>query len=51
MIYITSLPVSLLVFLLGVLFLYKGADWLVDGTSKTAVRLGVSSLIVALTVV
>jgi len=51
MIYITSLPVSLLVFILGVLLLYKGADFLVDGASKTAVRLGVSSLIVALTVV
>jgi len=51
MIYITSLPVSLLVFILGVLLLYKGADFLIDGASKTAVRLGVSSLIVALTVV
>ena len=51
MTYITSLPVSLLVFLLGILFLYKGADFLIDGASKTAVRLGVSSLIVALIVV
>ena len=51
MIYITSLPIALLIFILGVLFLYKGADFLVDGASKTAVRLGVSSLIVALTVV
>jgi len=51
MIYITSLPIAFFIFILGVLFLYKGADFLVDGASKTAVRLGVSSLIVALTVV
>ncbi len=35
----------------GIVFLAKGADWLVDGASRIALRLGVSSFVVGLTVV
>lgn len=35
----------------GAIFLYFGADWLVTGSSKLAARLGVSSLIIGLTIV
>jgi len=38
-------------FILGVLFLYKGSDMLVDGTVKTAVHLGVSALIISVLLV
>ena len=38
-------------FILGILFLYKGSDILVDGTSKTAAQFGVSSLIISVIVV
>jgi cation:H+ antiporter len=34
-------------FIIGVLFLWKGSDILVDGTSKTAAQLGVSALIIS----
>ena len=34
-------------FILGVIFLWKGSDILVDGTSKTAAQLGVSTLIIS----
>ncbi len=51
MTFVTSLPIAIFIFILGVLLLYKGADFLIDGASKTAARLGISSLIVALTVV
>lgn len=43
--------VSVPAFIAGVLFLYKGSDILVDGTSKTAARIGVSSLIISLIIV
>jgi cation:H+ antiporter len=42
---------ALPVFLLGVFFLYKGSDYLVDGTSKTAAQLGISSLIISVILV
>ena len=38
-------------FIVGVLFLWKGSDILVDGTSKTAVHLGISALIVSVILV
>jgi len=38
-------------FVLGIYFLIKGADWIVDGASSMAKRFGVSSLIIGLTVV
>jgi len=38
-------------FLIGVVFLWKGSDILVDGTSKTAAQLGVSSLIISVLLV
>ncbi|HHH80289.1 MAG TPA: calcium/sodium antiporter [Thermoplasmatales archaeon] len=50
-----SLTLNLIIesvfFLVSVLLLYKGSDILVIGTSKTAARLGVSSLVISLTVV
>jgi cation:H+ antiporter len=39
------------VFIFGVILLWKGSDILVDGTSKTAAKLGVSSLIISLIIV
>ena len=39
------------IFVVGVVLLYKGSDILVDGTAKTAARLGISSLIISLIVV
>jgi len=38
-------------FIIGVLLLYKGSDLLVDGTVKTALHLGVSTLIIAVLLV
>jgi len=40
-----------LVFITGVVLVVKGADWLVDGSSSLARRLGVSDLAIGLTVV
>lgn len=42
---------ALPVFIVGVLFLWKGSGILIDGTSKTAVQLGVSSLIISVILV
>ncbi len=44
-------PLNVLMFVLGVFFLYKGSDVLIIGTSKTAARLGVSSLVISLTII
>ena len=38
-------------FIIGIFLLWKGSDILVDGTSKTAAGLGVSSLIISLIIV
>ena len=43
--------ITYLLFALGIVFLVKGADWIVDSSSSLAKRLGVSSLIIGLTVV
>jgi len=40
-----------LLFVLGLVFLVKGANWIVDGSVSLARRLGVSSLVIGLTVV
>ncbi len=47
------LPIELSIpaFIAGIALLYKGSDILVDGTSKTAARIGVSSLIISLIIV
>lgn len=42
---------TLPVFIIGVIFLWKGSDILVDGTSKTAAHLGISALIVSVILV
>ncbi len=46
-----SIGLAILAFIVGVIFLYKCSDILVDGTSKTAVQLGISSLIISVIVV
>ena len=46
-----SIGLAILAFIVGVIFLYKCSDILVDGTSKTAVHLGISSLIISVIVV
>lgn len=40
-----------ILFILGIILLIKGADWLVDGASSLAKKLGVSTLVIGLTVV
>ena len=49
------LPVELLIHFLwlagGFVLLYFGAEWLVKGASEIALRLGISPLVVGLTVV
>ena len=42
---------SYVLFAVGIYFLIKGADWIVDGASSIAQRLGVSNLVIGLTVV
>lgn len=42
---------NLFLFIVGFVFLIKGADWLVSGASSLANRLGVSALVIGLTIV
>ncbi|MFW6120214.1 MAG: calcium/sodium antiporter [Petrotogales bacterium] len=46
-----SIGLAIPALIAGVLFLYKGSDILINGTAKTAVQLGVSSLIISLIIV
>lgn len=46
-----SIGFAVLAFLGGILFLYKGSDILVDGTSRIAAQLGVSALIISVVIV
>ncbi len=46
-----AVELALPAFLIGVLFLYKGSDILVDGTVKTAAKLGISSLVISVVLV
>lgn len=48
---IATTLLELLLFVGGIGLLYKGSDILVEGTSKTALRVGISSLIISLTIV
>ena len=43
--------ITYLLFVLGIFFLVNGAEWIVESSSSIAKRLGVSSLIIGLTVV
>ena len=43
--------IAALLLLIGMIGLYYGADWLVNGSSRIAVRLGVKPLVVGLTIV
>ena len=38
-------------FIIGIIFLWKGSDILVEGTSNTAAKLGISSIIISLIIV
>jgi cation:H+ antiporter len=42
---------SIPVFIIGIIFLWKGSDILVEGTSNTAAKLGISSIIISLIIV
>ena len=46
-----SIALAIPAFIIGVLFLRKGSDILVDGTSKTAAQLGISALIISVILV
>ena len=46
-----SIGLAILAFIVGIIFLYKCSDILVEGTSKTAAQLGISSLIISVIVV
>ena len=46
-----SITLAIPAFLLGVLLLWKGSDILVDGTSKTAAQIGISTLIISVILV
>lgn len=46
-----SVGLAIIVFLAGVILLFKGSDILVDGTTHVAAQLGVSSLIISVVVV
>ena len=46
-----SVPVLMLIMIVGFAILIKGADWLVDGAVELAERLGLSPLIIGLTIV
>jgi cation:H+ antiporter len=46
-----SITLAIPAFLLGVLLLWKGSDKLVDGTSKTAAQIGISTLIISVILV
>ncbi len=46
-----TIELAIPAFIVGVILLYKGSDMLVDGTAKTAVRLGVSALIISVILV
>ena len=48
---LNDLLINSLMFIVSTILLYKGSDILIIGTSKTAARIGVSSLIISLTIV
>lgn len=43
--------IQIVAFLCGLFFIVKGADWLVDGSSDVAKRLGISDFVIGLTIV
>ncbi|UCD14380.1 MAG: calcium/sodium antiporter [Thermoplasmatales archaeon] len=46
-----SIVLALPAFIVGIILLWKGSDILIEGTSKTAVQLGISSLIISVIIV
>lgn len=45
------MPAYIILFIIGLIFLVKGADYLVDGSASLAKRLGMPTLIIGLTIV
>ena len=45
------MPTYIILFIIGLIFLVKGADYLVDGSASLAKRLGMPTLIIGLTIV
>jgi cation:H+ antiporter len=43
--------ITYVLFIIGFIFLIKGADWLVEGSSSLAKRLGISDMVIGLTIV
>jgi cation:H+ antiporter len=43
--------IEYILFIIGIYFLMKGADWIVEGSSSMARKIGVSNLIIGLTIV
>ena len=41
---------QIFIFLVGLFFIVKGADWLVDGASSVAIRVGISDFVIGLTI-
>jgi len=48
---VNFLVLNLFLFVIGIALLYQGAQWLVDGSSRLAKALGLSPLVIGLTVV
>ncbi len=46
-----SISLAIVAFIAGIIFLYKGSDVLVEGTTHTAAHFGVSSLIISVVIV
>jgi len=47
----TRMVITYILFVLGIFLLIKGADWVVDSSSSIAKHLGISTLVIGLTVV
>lgn len=46
-----SMAINIVLLVLGVIIVLKGADWLTDGTVNIATRFGVSQMVIGLTIV
>lgn len=46
-----SMAINIVLLVLGVIIVLKGADWLTDGAVKIATRFGVSQMVIGLTIV
>lgn len=46
-----SMAINIVLLVLGVIIVLKGADWLTDGAVNIATRFGVSQMVIGLTIV